>query len=125
MTASPITFTEAESKNYEGGTAGTQGTPHAVEYWWSDANNLSVQTCTFKQVPSGAYNLFLYGKNGNQNYADRGSIFAVSVGGTSYGSKGTVNSITSSFTLVMSMWNSPAPVGQFEHDSQLGGPEHQ
>ena len=97
-TASPITFTEAESKNYEGDTPGTQGAPRALECWWADASNLSVQTCTLNQVPAGAYNLFLYGKNGDHNYADRGTIFTVAVGGTAYGSKGTVNSITSSFT---------------------------
>jgi beta-mannosidase len=97
-TLSSITFTEAQSKNYEGDSPGTQGTPHALEYWWADASSLSVQTCALNNVPSGTYNLFLYGKNGDQNYADRGTIFTVSVGGTSYGSKSTVNSITSSFT---------------------------
>ncbi|HVM48923.1 MAG TPA: glycoside hydrolase family 2 TIM barrel-domain containing protein, partial [Candidatus Acidoferrum sp.] len=98
VTASPITLTESESNNYVDGTPGTQGHPRALEYWWADANNLSVQTCSLNQVPAGAYSLYLYGKNGNRTYANRGTIFTVLVGGTSYGSKATVNSITSLFT---------------------------
>jgi hypothetical protein len=98
-TTSTVRLIERETKNYNSGAPSTQGTPEALEYWYADANSLSVQTCVLTNVPAGTYNLYLYGKNGNATFANRGTIFGVSVGGTSYGTQRTTNSFTPSFVL--------------------------
>ena len=96
VTASPITLTDASPGYW--GVQGTQGTVAGLEAPFCLANNGTVATETLNHVPAGIYNLYLYGKNDNGADGNRGTIFTVSVGSTSYGSRSTVNSLDSSFT---------------------------
>jgi fibronectin-binding autotransporter adhesin len=94
-TASAITLTDTSPGNFNPGQ-GTQGTPGGLEAPYAYASGGATATETLNNVPAGTYNLYLYGKN--YPYSDRGTTFAVSVGGTSVGTLSTVCSTTSSFT---------------------------
>ena len=97
-TASQVTLTDTSPGSYNPGQ-GANGTPAGLEAPFADnSNNGSVVTNTLNHVPAGTYNLYLYGKNDDNGDANRGTTFKVSVGGTSYGTQSTVNSVTSSFT---------------------------
>ncbi|HVU27572.1 MAG TPA: carbohydrate-binding protein [Verrucomicrobiae bacterium] len=99
-TASSITLTDKSPSNYNPGQ-GAQGTPAGLEAPFLLENNGAVVMETLNNVPAGIYNLYLYGKNSNDSggdNGDRGTTFTVSVGGTSYGTQSTINSITTSFT---------------------------
>ena len=97
VTASPITFMDTSPNSYDG-NQGVQGTPAGLESPYAFVNNDSIISETIKNVPAGIYQLYLYGKNDDMDYADRGTVFTVSVDGKSYGTKSTVNSVTTSFT---------------------------
>ena len=96
VTASPITLTDTSPGYW--GTQGTQGTVAGLEAPFCLENNGSVVTETLNHVPAGTYNLYLFGKNDDGTDGNRGTIFSVSVGATSYGTQSTFNSIDSSFT---------------------------
>lgn len=97
ISVSPVTLSERESKGYKSSTPATQGTPEALEYWYADANNFSPQTCALSNVAPGVYHLYLYGKNGNRDFADRGTTFNVWSGGNGYGPQSTSNGLTGAF----------------------------
>ncbi len=96
ITPTAITLTDASLGNYNSGQ-GTQGTPGGLESPYAYANGNGTATESLNNVPAGAYNLYLYGKN--YPYADRGTAFSVSVGSTSYGTQSTVCSSDSTFQL--------------------------
>ncbi len=96
-TASPVTLTDASADNYDG-EQGERNTPAGLESPYALEKNDSVATDILNNVPPGAYCLYLYGKNDDVDYADRGTFFTVSVGDTSYGTQRTVNTVTTSFT---------------------------
>ena len=105
VTASPVTLTDTAPSNSNHGVSfgvaqGAQGTVAGLEAPYAYANNYTTGvTNTLKNVPAGTYNLYLYGKDGdNSPGANNGTLFTVSVGGVSYGSQSTANSVTSSFT---------------------------
>ena len=80
VTASPITFTEAQSGDYNGDTGTvTAGTPGALEYYYAYASNSAIKTNTLNHLAAGSYNLYLYGINGGvaSGRTDRGCTFAV------------------------------------------------
>ena len=98
VTPSPITLTDASPGSYNPGQ-GAQGTVAGLESPFANNNgNGSTVTDTLNDVPAGTYNLFLYGKNDDAGDANRGTTFTTSVGTKSYGTKSTVNSMTTSFT---------------------------
>jgi hypothetical protein len=80
VTASPITFTEAQSGDYNGDTGTvTAGTPGALEYYYAYASSSAIKTNTLNHVPAGNYNVYLYGINGGvaSGRCDRGCTFTV------------------------------------------------
>ncbi len=95
-TVSPVTMTDASGNTYGVGQQGAQGTVAGLEAPF--ALNNGIVTNKLNNVPAGAYNLYLYGKNDDELDANRGTVFTLSVGGTSYGTNSTVNSMTASFT---------------------------
>jgi len=99
VTLNTITFTEAQTGSYQGGTYTTEGTPQALEYYYADVTSSATNTCTLNNVPAGTYNLYLYGINGGTGSArsDRGTTFTVSSDKTSATSQSTVNT-SSGFT---------------------------
>lgn len=96
VTASPITLTDTSPSYY--GSQGAQGTVAGLEAPFCLENDGRVVTETLNHVPAGVYDLYLYGKNDNGLDGNRGTVFTVSVGGKSYGTRSTVNSVDSSFT---------------------------
>lgn len=94
-TATPVTLTDTSPSNFNPGQ-GTQGTPGGLEAPYAYAGGSAVVTETLNNVPTGTYNLYLYGKN--YPYADRGTAFTVTVGAAAYGTQSTVCSSDSSFT---------------------------
>ena len=95
-TASPVTLTDASADDYDG-EQGEQNTPAGLESPYAFEKDDAVVTDTLNNVPPGTYRLYLYGKNDDIDYADRGTVFTVSVGDTSYGARRTVNTVTTSF----------------------------
>src|SRR5271154_1685326 len=61
---------------YTGDPQGANGTPAGLFAPFESDKNATSETNTLNNVPAGAYNLYLYGDNGNS--ADRGTTFTVS-----------------------------------------------
>jgi hypothetical protein len=99
VTLNTITFTEAQTGQFQGGTFTTEGTPQALEYYYADVTSSATNTCTLNNVPAGTYNLYLYGINGGTGgtRSDRGTTFTVSSDSTPATSQSTVNT-SSGFT---------------------------
>ena len=99
VTLNTITFTEAQTGQFQGGTYTTEGTPQALEYYYADVTSSATNTCTLNHVPAGTYNLYLYGINGGigGTRSDRGTTFTVSSDSTPATSQSTVNT-SSGFT---------------------------
>jgi len=99
VTLNTITFTEAQTGKFQGGTYSTEGTPQALEYYFADVTSSVTNTCTLNNVPAGTYNLYLYGINGGTGgtRSDRGTTFTVSSDSTPATSQSTVNT-SSGFT---------------------------
>ncbi len=95
-TPSTVTLTDTSPSDYNSGQ-GAQGTVAGFMSPWLLNSDDSITSDTLNNVPAGTYILYLYGKNG-ETYASNGSTFGVSVGGTSYGSLSTLNTVTSVFT---------------------------
>ena len=100
FTRSAITFTEAQSGDYNDGGPGTQGSPSGLQTYFAYANNSATQTCTLNHVPAGAYNLYLYGINGGSGDCDRGSIFTVSSDLAPALADGTINTTAAFNTFI-------------------------
>ncbi len=97
-TASSITLTDSSIIDYNPGQ-GSPGTVAALEAPFVYENNGSIITENINNVPAGTYDLYLFGKNSDDSgNGNRGTTFMVSIGGTTYGTQSTVNSITTTFT---------------------------
>ena len=94
-TSTPVTLTDTSPSNFNPGQ-GTQGTPGGLQAPYAYAGSSAVVTETLNNVPTGTYNLYLYGKN--YPYSDRGTAFSVNAGTNSYGTQSTVCSSDSAFT---------------------------
>lgn len=78
ITASPITLTLPSTTAYNSGGQGAQGTPAGLEspFILEGNGTNTVIMGTLNNVPSGTYNLYLYGKNGPDD--NRGVKFSAS-----------------------------------------------
>ncbi len=76
---------------YTGDTQGANGTPSGLFAPFEDNKSSTFNTNTLNNVPSGTYNLYLYGNNGGLTDSDRGTTFTVWTAATSPTSLSTVN----------------------------------
>ncbi len=96
-TLGTITLTDNSPGSYNPGQ-GAQGTPAGLEAPFLYENNESIITETLNNVPVGAYDLYVYGKNDNGGDADRGATFTASTSSTPSTAQSTSNSVDASFT---------------------------
>ncbi len=93
-TPSPITLTSELGGTY--GTQGTQGSPAALQQPYQ-YNSAALQTDKLNHVPSGTYDLYLYGIN---NTGTRGTTFTVSTSLAAPISQSTFNTPTSLYNFI-------------------------